>query len=136
MTLLPLRRLYRVEPSSLDHSIVLPLPLFLFKILLPAERPVLHVITCSWFQAPRMNRWEWTFSPFLYKVCSPTLKLNLEQTSMSWFHYFSTRLGSLLSSKFQGAFQAQTRTCEPLASLNTKPISKVVVQDCTFTSIG
>ena len=28
-----------VEPSSLDHSIVQPLPLFLFKILLPAERP-------------------------------------------------------------------------------------------------
>jgi hypothetical protein len=28
-----------VEPSSLDHSIVEPLLLFLFKILLPAERP-------------------------------------------------------------------------------------------------
>jgi hypothetical protein len=35
---MPIRRLSRVEPSSLDHS-VLPLPLFLFKILLPAERP-------------------------------------------------------------------------------------------------
>ena len=39
LTLLPLRRLSRVEPSSLDHSIVQPLLLFLFKILLPAERP-------------------------------------------------------------------------------------------------
>jgi hypothetical protein len=38
--LLPLKRLSRVEPSSLDHSIVLPLLLFLFKILLPAERPL------------------------------------------------------------------------------------------------
>ena len=28
-----------MEPSSLDHSIVQPLSLFLFKILLPAERP-------------------------------------------------------------------------------------------------
>ena len=28
-----------MEPSSLDHSIVQPLLLFLFKILLPAERP-------------------------------------------------------------------------------------------------
>ena len=28
-----------MEPSSLDHSIVQPLSLFLCKILLPAERP-------------------------------------------------------------------------------------------------
>ena len=38
LTLLSLR-LLRVEPSSLDYSIVLPMLLFLFKILLPAERP-------------------------------------------------------------------------------------------------
>ncbi|EDL21613.1 mCG1039054 [Mus musculus] len=63
-----------------------------------------------------MNWRNGLFSPFLYKACSPTLKLNLEKTSMSWFHCFSTHLGSLFSSRFQDAFQARTWTCEPLAS--------------------
>jgi hypothetical protein len=40
-----------VELSSLDHSIVQPLPLFPFKILLLAGRPLDY--TCCW--APRMN---------------------------------------------------------------------------------
>jgi hypothetical protein len=69
LTLLPLRRLPRVEPASLDHSIVQPLS------LLPAGKPpsysghyTLQVVTCSW--APRMNWWEWA-SPFLYKVHPP-----------------------------------------------------------------
>jgi hypothetical protein len=75
LTFLPLRRLPRVEPSSLDHSIVQPLSLFLFKILLSAGRlleelflrlflrlhPILHIATCIW--APRMNWQEWASPP-------------------------------------------------------------------------
>ena len=70
-----------MEPSSLDHSIVQQQLLVLFMILLPAERPrdlfqrlcpILHVITCSWFQAPKMNWWEWTFLPLLQSISGPS----------------------------------------------------------------
>ena len=74
LTLLPLRiRPPWVEPSCLDGSVVKPLLLFSFKRLLPAERPLRYsrdystlsctVLTCSWFQAPRMDWQEWVSSP-------------------------------------------------------------------------
>ena len=60
-----LRRSPRVEPASLDHSIVQPLPL-----LLPAgSRP-----SCSrvyiWSYTWSPPAWEWA-SPLLYKACMP-----------------------------------------------------------------
>jgi hypothetical protein len=63
LTLLPLGRLPRVEPSSLDHSIVQPLLLFLFKILLPAgRRPSYswdHTLSFTWSPAAGSRLQEW-----------------------------------------------------------------------------
>ena len=103
LTLLPLRRLSRVEPSSRDHSIVQPLLLFLFKILLPAEKPPwsipetlpyparhhLQLVPGSKHELAGMG-----LPPLLYSV-SAIKHLNPEL--FSWFHYFLTRLGSLFS---------------------------------------
>ncbi|EDK97371.1 mCG1050902 [Mus musculus] len=58
---------------SKHHSPVVIQLLDSTRILLPAERPgsssgdyaLSYVITCSWFQAPRMNWREWTFHPLL-----------------------------------------------------------------------
>jgi hypothetical protein len=93
LTLLPLRRLPRVEPSSLYHSTVQPLLLFLFKILLPAERPWSYSrdyalsCTCSWFQAPRLNK-QGMGLPLFFISRIPIKPLSLEQTSLSWFPIF------------------------------------------------
>ena len=60
-TLLPLRRLPRVEPAFLDHSIVQPLALFLFKILLPAGRSPSYswdyTLSCTWSSAAGLQEW-------------------------------------------------------------------------------
>jgi hypothetical protein len=63
LTLLPLMRLPRVEPSCLDGSIVQPLLLFSFKTLLPAERPLSYsgdyTLSCMSSPAAGSRHQEW-----------------------------------------------------------------------------
>jgi hypothetical protein len=63
-----------------------------------------------------LHDWEWA-SPLLYKACSPTLKLNLDQTSCLGSIFLSSPSFPLF--QFQDAFQAQTHTWEP-AGLNSE----------------
>jgi hypothetical protein len=81
--LLPLRRLPRVEPAFLDHSIVQPalaVPLQDTATCWEAAElflrlyPILQVITYSW--APRMNWQEWAPPPHpLYKCIHSPLNI-------------------------------------------------------------
>jgi hypothetical protein len=75
-----------VEPASLDRPIVLPLSLFLFKILLPAERPPGAILETTPYSAghhlqlvpgSKDELVGMDFSPPFYKVCFPTLEFEL-----------------------------------------------------------
>jgi hypothetical protein len=48
---------------------------------------ILLVVTCSWFQAPRMN-WRGMGLPLFFISMIPIKPLSLEQMSLSWFPLF------------------------------------------------
>jgi hypothetical protein len=61
--------------------------------------------------------WEW--APSLpYNPVFLNIKFELWSESLDLAPSFSRHLGSLFSSRFQDAFQARTRTCEPLTGRN------------------
>ena len=85
-----------MEPASLDHSIFQPLS------LLPAgSQPSFPETTpypaCGHLQLGSKDELEGMGLPSPLESTYAIKHLNLEQTSMSWFHYFLTLLDSLFS---------------------------------------
>jgi len=87
LTLLPLRRLHRVEPSDLDGSICSS-PRLCFLLKCPLDVPETHPVDCLWASSRHQ---EWAGGGWAYPLYKHRLSINFrgfEQIGLSWPHSF------------------------------------------------